>query len=276
MVIEDRDYRQPQVAKEECDRKRGDREQRGIRVLTWRTWRRHEIENYFLEPAILFPVMAEAFGTTEGEVEQRFHRLVSILAVDQAAQYAIYHMRHPWTDQNLPGRLPPGIPGKEARPRWDPQQNSVVAPAKNEVERHLETAIDKGQEALKEAGSRMRPDDAIRAFHDKCEQWAELEAHRPEWRVDWAGKEILAHMRQWLAAEYGWPDTESGTRERVDWDSMTRSQRGEQERAIERGLQPRLVHKFLALLSNPSSADHWENEIRQEWHAVAEICAAKP
>ena len=94
--------------------------------------------------------------------------------------------------------------------------------------------------------------------------------------MDWAGKEILAHMRQWLAAEYGWPDTESGTRERVDWDSMTRSQRGEQERAIERGLQPRLVHKFLALLSNPSSADHWENEIRQEWHAVAEICAAKP
>ena len=275
VVIEDRDYRDPQLAERECDSKKKDRQERGVHVTAWQTWKRHEIENYFLEPSVLLPVMAQAFGVSVDEVQQRVCRLLSVLAVDQAAQYAIYQMRHPWTDRNLPGHLPPGIPRKEARPRWDQQQNSIVAPSQDEVEGHLKDAINKGEKALKKAASSIAPDDALDAFHEKCDQWCDMTLERRQWRIDWAGKELLAYLRQWLAAEFGWLNKETGAREQLDWESMSRRERDERDREIEHAIQPLLVRELLAVLSKAPSGDRWEDGMRDEWQELAKACLRK-
>lgn len=273
VVIEDRDYRTAQDAEKECHGKKQRREDRGIQILAWRAWKRHEIENYFLEPAVLFAVLAHAFHTRESEVEKRFHHLISILAVDQAAQHALYQMRHPWTDVGLPGRLPPGIPRKGARPRWDAATRSVVAPSQDDVEQHLSRAIESGEKALDRARAADDPSKAIGLFRDTCTRWARLTPDDAEWRTDWAGKELLAYLRLWLAAEYGWPASPSGDRAPVQWDSLEREERARLHRDIEWALQPRFVRELLTLLAKDSPVGDWERAVCREWQEVADMCS---
>src|SRR5947199_269843 len=61
MVIEDRDYRTTLEASQDCKELKKRRAEREVRVIDWRAWRRNEIENYLIQPEVLFPVMADAF-----------------------------------------------------------------------------------------------------------------------------------------------------------------------------------------------------------------------
>lgn len=273
VVIEDRDYRDPPTAEDECARKKKEREVRSIQVGAWRTWQRHEIENYLLEPTVLFPVMAYVFEIDEAAVQARLEGLLSTLAVDQAAQCAIYQMRHPWTTHDLPGRLPPGLPG-EARPQWSRDNGTaLIAPKADEVEEALRNVIDRGRRALKDTAAAMEPGAVVKAFQDKCNEWASLSLDDAAWRVDWGGKEVLKYLRQGLAARQGWLDPATGRREPIDWTAMaSRRERDERDREIEHAIQPLLVRELLAVLSKAPSGDRWEDGMRDEWQELAKAC----
>ena len=276
VVVEDRDFRDPQLAARETAAKKKDRERRGVRVLHWRAWKRHEIENYLLESSIVLPSMAAAFGTDPKEIEELLEGLLSALAVDQAAQYAIYQMRHPWTTHDLPGRLPPGLPG-EARPQWNSaRKTELAAPSREQVERALSDVIDRGRETLNDTEAAMEPDAVLQTFDDKCNEWASVSLDDAAWRVDWGGKEVLKYLRQGLAARQGWLDPATGRREPIDWTAMSsRRERDERDREIEHAIQPLLVRELLAVLSKAPSGDRWEDGMRDEWQELAKACLRK-
>jgi len=67
-AIEDRDFRSVEEAREDCKRNRKNREDREIRVIEWSAWNRCEIENYLLEPDVLFPIFSAVFGCSGDDV----------------------------------------------------------------------------------------------------------------------------------------------------------------------------------------------------------------
>ncbi len=68
LAIEDRDFRSANESRDDCARKKKDREGRDIRVIAWSTWNRCEIENYLLEPDVLLPVFRDAFGCDDRDI----------------------------------------------------------------------------------------------------------------------------------------------------------------------------------------------------------------
>jgi hypothetical protein len=267
VVVEDRDYRSEETARQECEHKRKRREERGVNALGWVCWRRNEVENYFLDSAILYPAMARAFGTEVDQVDRRLQHLIGVLGVDQAAQSVLYAARHPWSDAELPGRLPAGLPRAEARPRWDPQSHTVVAPERGKVEGSLIQVIGTANRTADSMKQVLDADALLARFGSLSDQWTGLTLDDNAWRVDWSGKDVLAHLRQWLAADFGWLDKQSGAREKVDWDDLAGSQRHEWDRRIEWAIQPHLVESLLGSLRAGTGS-----EARNEWDAVLTTC----
>lgn len=258
-VIEDRDYRTVEMAQKDCKANQKDRQGRGVTIEFWRSWRRNEIENYFIEPLVVCPVFARAFATSEDIVSATLQDVIAKTATDQALQFTLagFRDRFPKGERDVGG-----VSRADGRPKWS--EGGIQAPERNTVERLLGGVVSNALEKLETQGRPNRKH-FIRMFGDKCDEWTDAQLDDSKWRVDWAGKEILQWVRISLSAKCGWPDS-NGDRVAVDWASISRNARDEKDREIEKALQPRLVKRFLQLLMSP------ETELAgviDEWREIA-------
>lgn len=255
LVLEDRDYRDPVQAQAECAANLDDRRKRAIRIVAWRTWRRHEIENYLLEPEVVVPVLAAAFRVSEDVVRERLTRVVASLGLDQAAQWTLDRLR-----TLLPDRISSvaGLPRATARPRWDSAAHQFVAPPAETVERALGTVIEGSLTSFKSAANAIVSTQVIEEFKRKRTDWVSVTVNDDAWKTDWAGKDVLMTLARWLAGEFGWAGGNP-----VDWIGMARPQADTLDREIATALQPTFVAAFLQLLDGGSVP-----EIREEWNSL--------
>jgi hypothetical protein len=261
LVIEDRDYRQSDIAENECRGKCKDRRGRQVRVSMWQTWNRHEIENYLLEPSISLPVVAEAFQVSEDDARDRLSLVISSLATDQAAQWTIHQVRALLPQEGIVG----GLPRKTSRPLWNPKECKVEAADVDVVAEKLAELTQTVVSKIETARGGISPEGVVEAFRAKRDEWGSVSLADPDWRIDWAGKEILQTLCRWLAGEFGWKSAGEETRERVDWLALMDERRdGVKDREIAIALQPRLVDSLLSHLTARN------DDIVREWTELRE------
>ncbi len=111
-------------------------------------------------------------------------------------------------------------------------------------------------------------------FDLKCREWDAVTVTSREWRIEWAGKDILLCLSRWLAAEVGVCLPPNSARTRINWDALaaeraTRGKRTKKDQEIERlithELQPKLVKTFLEYLP------HADDDVKDEWESLANI-----
>jgi hypothetical protein len=236
-----------------------------VQVLGWYAWRRAEIENYLLEPEVLFPVMAEAFGCKEEQVREAVGEILPALVAFQATQYALYRARRTWVESDPVQILPQMAQNVSFRPRWTGGQPRLAAPDVDSVRKQLKDNVERWQACFlsKEdcaiqgsQGKALLPD-----FEAKCSEWGRVDFGDQVWRMDWAGKEILHWLRIWLTGTFGWRDA-TGARALVKWDGLGRAKMAAQDRPIEDVLRPFLCQKFLdhlGTLKEGSILSEWQN-----------------
>jgi len=264
-VIEDRDYRDMSAAEKECRYKKKTREDRDIRVGFWRTWERHEIENYLLEPRVVLSTMAAAFQVGESAVEERLGRILHGSVVDEAAQLALSQCR-----SGLPDRQTAvgGLNRKDARPVWDDSIKRFVAPDASSVAQALTEVMNHAHQRFQGEDRLPRTDELLELFHTKCKEWEFMAVASPVWKIEWAGKEVLQRLRRALSGEFGWPVRPgSAVREPVRWNELAgQNLDGEKDREIERFLQKHLVKAFLDFLNAEE-----DTEARREWDEILDL-----
>ena len=259
-VIEDRDSRSLEIAKKDCRGNVKDRQGRGVEIIFWRTWQRNEIENYLIEPSIVFPVLSKAFDTNEASVAELLQEIIRETAIDQALQYTLDDFRasYPKGEKDVGG-----VNRKDGRPRWN--EGRLVIPSRQNVETLLEGVLVQSLEKLEPA---RRPDSTtfINTFREKCDEWSEMNLDDMTWRTEWTGKDVLQWLRFGLSSKYGWPESsENPRRVRIEWEALSPRKKGEKDRQIERALQPRLVKQFLRVISQ-SAPDM--TEVSEEWSGI--------
>ena len=255
-VIEDRDHRKPEFAAKQCRRNKKNRESRGVQIGFWKTWKRNEIENYLIEPSIVIPVFADAFGTSEDNVKECLQSVLTTTSDDQALQHTLSEFRSVFPNgESEVG----GVPRKECRPRWE--GGALQSPSQEKVSELLAAVL---TDSVKKLAEERHPkvDDFLKGFDDKCKKWRKVKLEDNEWRTDWAGKEVLLWLRIKMAAEFGWPDFPSSGRVKVEWEALNQSDSGELDRRIERVLQPRLAKALLHLLNEDKEDD---SALVSEW-----------
>jgi hypothetical protein len=261
-VIEDRDYRSLEQARNDCDASLKDRKDRGAHVRSWRTWNRHEIENYFIEPEVVTPVLARWFGASEADVVARMEQVITLSAVDQAAQYALSNLRSSLPDaQKTVG----GLPRADARPQWSDKTRTIVAPARELVEQKLTEVVQASSKRFTEKSQKVDPAIILGSFRIQADIWSKVKLSDQAWRCDWAGKEILLSVCRWLAGEFGWPTENGGARQSVIWSRLTRQQCDEKDREMAFSLEKDLTVAFLQYLESARDSD-----IRKEWNEIVE------
>ena len=261
VVIEDRDCRTQDQAAKDCDSKKKDRMERGVGILDWRTWQRNEIENYLIEPAVLIPVLAQAFGISESDTEERLKQVVSASATDQAALWALAVF---WDELPDRARFAVGLPRRTARPVWRAQQTSFVPPDTAIVRDALHDRLAQAAKGITRRTSKLDVDGAIVRFDKKCAEWADTGLESDTWRIDWAGKELLTTLFRWLSGEFGWQDPDTGQLDPINWEQLIAERTdAEMDRTISRAIQPRLVSAFLQYLADNDGAPAVD-----EWHRV--------
>jgi hypothetical protein len=258
-VIEDRDHRTKEVAEKDCRGKLKDRRERGVKIGFWKSWNRHEIENYLVEPAIVRPVFSEVFDTPEDKVSESLQEVLTKTAIDQALQLALSEFRSAFPNEKSVG----GVSRKEARPRWG--ENGLVVPDPNTVKDDLTRVFVQSLQSL-QPDRQPEMDRYLERFVRKSEEWLEMKVNDKGWRIDWAGKEVLAWLRVKMASEAGWPDVKDHAhRTPIEWEKMSPKEYSEQDRLIERAIQPRLVKALLRkLTSNATDMP----EIVEEWNGL--------
>jgi hypothetical protein len=264
MAIEDRDFRTLDEAAKECAGAKADRESRGVRVLAWRAWRRSEIENYFLEPEVVLPVMAEVFGCSQDDVRQGLTEVVRTLAVYQAVQYALYRARRSWKESDPTPVLPNNL---ECRPIWDDGSCRPIAPVRENVRARLETNVQEWQTrfaSAPEAHAPPRGKDVLRDFDSKCDEWQTIGWGDAAWRMDWTGKEILHWLRLLLTARFGWYERDTSARVKIQWQGLSRSRREARDREIESALRPMMVAKFVNYITTLNGGEVYDEFLQIE------------
>jgi hypothetical protein len=269
LVIEDRDFRTVEKATKDSARSQRSREERDIRVLAWRSWRRNEIENYLLDDAVLLPVLTQWFNCPERDIVDVVNRVVQTLAVFQAAEHALYRVRRKWGQSDPTSMLRNGL---QHKPHWDEVEKGPVPPNVTGVRDRLAENIGQWREKRVIPGDGnleepFRGDLLLQEFDQKYEQWR-TEAHdTPVWRIDWAGKEVLQYLRLCLTARYGWPNAATGTRDFLCWDGLNKPRRSAeyrqctaQDRDVEFAMQKDLVDAFTTHLAATSHGD-----LHDEW-----------
>ncbi|MBI4669348.1 MAG: hypothetical protein HY747_09240 [Elusimicrobia bacterium] len=259
-VIEDRDFRELSQANQGCEKKKDDRVQRGARIINWVSWQRHEIENYLLEPDVIFPVMGEAFKIKNLDlIQQKLERLLKNSFSYYALQCAIYQWRSNFprfdpTIQNISGKF------QEPKPFWDSVKKTFVFPSQEQISNFLNKVADANKEIIENADKRLlAPKDCENIFNSKIKQWENMEVGNKGWLIDWPGKDVMAHLRKELAYEFSWQE------ENINWDKMSRAEQKERDLEIEQALQPYLCNQFLRFLSQQSNS-----AIRKEWDGLVE------
>ena len=232
LVIEDRDFRDESTAKKDCENNEKDRRKRGVQLLGWRTWRRNEIENYFLEPDVLYPVMIDAFDCTNADVAQALNEIIPPLALYQSIQDVLYCARKPWIDARLGGEL---IQGVNAWPTWDDHKRTLKVPVHAEIRGRLEETLGGLATGLRKKKEKWDKLGLLTRFDEKYEAWSKVEVDDPTWRLEWSGKEILQLLRISLSAQHGWRDAASGTRSRLRWQHLNKTKRDAQDQTRRTG-----------------------------------------
>ncbi len=269
VVVEDRDFRTLERAQKDCDHDRKDRLKREVRICVWRTWRRNEIENYFLELPVLLPVMEEWFGCSEEMLKQTLAEILPPLSLYQAVQATLYEVRSCWEqtepDSDLRSGLKPLL-----EPQWE-QNGSVSSPAVDPARAFLMKKLDDWQARAHRLGrpfAQTYPKEVIQAFEGRLEQWAKPALDDDFWRCDWSGKEVLQWLRKRLSHKCGWPDPSTGSRRSVDWTAIAdRKNSDALDRDLEAALRPDLVRALLRYI-----ADAPDTVVAREWNEIAECC----
>lgn len=260
-VIEDRDFRSEEDATKSCRGKEKDRRRRAVRILQWRCWKRHEIENYFLDEPILIPVMREWFACTEDQVRDAVRDTLASLVVFQAVDHALYHSRQSWSKSD-----PSSLLRQELghRPQWDESSKSPTSPRFEDVRESLERNLEKWREKFSQDSQLREPfsgEACLKDFTDKFKEWSSMAYGNDGWKIDWSGKEVLQGLCRCLSARHGWPSDGGSNRKDPDWGSLSRSKQGEMDREIEHAMQRDLVSAFLAHLGGLTQGplfDEWE------------------
>ncbi len=262
VVIEDRDFRCEDNATKYCRGREKDRRKRAVRILQWRCWKRHEIENYFLEKPILIPVMRDWFACTEDQVRDAVGDTLTALTVFQAVDHALYHNRQSWSksDPTSPLRQELGH-----RPQWDESSKSLAAPRFEDIRESLARNLQKWREKFSQDSQLREPfsgEACLHDFTDKFSEWSGMAYSDDGWRIDWSGKEVLQGLCRCLSSRHGWPSDGGSNRKQLDWSSLIQlKQAAEMDREIERAMQPDLVKAFLAHLGGLTEGplfDEWE------------------
>jgi len=262
-VIEDRDFRSPAGAKSECSARMKDRTGRAIQVVAWQTWRRHEIENYLIEPDVVMPTLAEAFGVQPHVVQDRLTKVIECLRTDQAAQWVLSEFREALSDRNLPSYVG-GLPRVTARPTWDSRTQRLTAPGDATVENEVGKLINNGLNSWQRDAVGIDAGALMGAFVAKRVEWSTVTFADQAWRIDWGGKEVLSALIRWLAGEFGLAKEAP-----AKWAEMSRPESESVERTLVVTLQPSLVERFLSFLEATTDAD-----LRQEWDEINKLVAA--
>ncbi len=256
--IEDRDFRTQAQADQDCVECFNDLDKRrGVAVRGWFTWRRNEVENYFLDDEILTPVMSGWFGCADADVKEALRNAVESLAVFQAVQAAVYGIRRWWEDTD-PAAGISGSPSLHVggRPRW---VEGNLAPADSEtIKESLLNNFDKWRDRYVGGKTKTPPPekaDIAKVF----DQWAagtpDESSEAAHWRTAWAGKEILKLVRQQLAHRFG---TNYGgnlgkllsqqgiePKQSIPWDKLKPGPRESIDRELEHEIQSHLVKQLI-------------------------------
>jgi hypothetical protein len=256
-VIEDRDFRTPSKAADQCASKKQRRAERGLNIATWRTWNRNEIENYLVEPQVVAPCLAFVFECTGDEVKQILEDLLPCLVVHQAFQHAFYNTREMWEATDSAPILPNSL---SLAPVWNDTSLQATSP-------DFEVAFEKFERNFSTWRGRLGGpagiDSILGGLKSKYLEWQRPSLSNRFWVHDWSGKDILQWLRIALTARFGWRDRNTGARANVEWGGLNRARRDAQDRPIEAELKPLLVHSFLEHLSSLTSG-----ELYDEWHGL--------
>ena len=266
-VIEDRDFRTLEDATSDCSQNRRLREERSVRVLAWRCWRRNEIENYLLDDAVLLPVMRKWFSCPEADVIEVASQVVQSLSVFQAAQHALYTARRLWTRSDPESRLRQGL---RHRPVWDDVRKLPVLPDPRAVSSALTQNAAKWKKAFVDNGHLKEPfsgESLLQEFNRKYEEWRTVTYGSPVWRIDWSGKEVLQYLRFCMTARYGWPDSAAGSRTSLSWEGWNKGRStdeyrkcAEKDREIEFEMQKDFADAFAHHIAGLR-----EGQVYEEW-----------
>ena len=208
-------------------RKRKDRLERTVGVQTWQTWVRNEIENYLIEPEVIVPVIAEYFQTNDQLfVQNRLESVVACLRVDQAAQFALYQFWQGFRHSTpLKSRYIGGLPKRTARPCWSADKREMIAPETAIVKNALEKVLTEKADLHHRDSKLIDCGKFLDQFDQKCREWNTVTVASRDWRIEWAGKDILLCLSRWLAAEVGIRIPPSLAQTRVDWDALARREK---------------------------------------------------
>jgi hypothetical protein len=260
-AIEDRDFRTIDESKDDCQKISRNRQDRGIRLLGWRAWSRNEIENYLLEPEVLYPVMADAFGCTTRQVEDGLIEVLPSLVPFQALQFVVNRARRLWEISD-PARLL--WSGASSRPNWDDSNLRALAANQDEVRQALEKNLAQWRSVLAtscQLGDPTQGFDALAEFDRQLDIW-QTPQDASFWQTEWTGKDTLQWLRILLSARFGVWDADSGVRVKLRW-QLSRSKREAQDRPLESALRPRLAEQLVIHLTGLTSGD-----LHDEWAEI--------
>ncbi|MFA7236729.1 MAG: hypothetical protein WC058_07685 [Phycisphaeraceae bacterium] len=257
-AIEDRDYRSLQEAEGECHGNAQSRIDRGIAVKGWLAWQRHEIENYFIEPDILVPVLSTEFGVDSHIVTDRLNQLLKVQCIDQAARATLARFKSVLPDKHA---VVGGLDPRKYRPKWNSESRAFDFPKIQTVDQGLAEII---QKAKPKMAIEIDENTQLQAFHEQVAVWKDMDSGKNAWKEDWSGKEVLHGMLQWMAGEFGWNNAPNEPQSPIAWDKLNQKEAKTQLRHIESVLQRSFVRAFLEFLSGSEA-----HPIRSEWNELA-------
>lgn len=279
VVLEDRDFRSMELASADCKAKREERESRGIAMRGWMTWRRNEIENYFLDHEVLFPAMCETFGCKDTDVQGAFDAAKNAIIVFQSVKMAVGHalassryiQSEAQDDHKAWAELVKMLKVGGGAPRWSAAGLTLPEPKK--IRTDLEGKIKGAQNKAFKNGQFREPlhGQVLLSKFDECvKEWTSA-VPESTWKSVWAGKEILKLVRQGLAAKFAvhvfmdHSRVDKGTRllKPVEWHKIgegktkeeAREEQDSLDRDIELAMQPVLIKHLFSHLSSVPTAD---------------------
>ena len=102
------------------------------------------------------------------------------------------------------------LSGLRSRPEW---KDKAIGPPDYNAFR---SGLEKNRDAWSEQMQAIQCD-VVADFDEKFGLWKACQWQDDFWCHDWAGKEILHWLRIAMTSRFGWPNTESGVREALDW-----------------------------------------------------------
>lgn len=234
-IIEDRDSRTPDVAQQDCRSRQRDRESRGIAMRIWTTWDRNEIENFFLDDAILIPAMSSAFACSDDDVTRALSESLVLCEPFQALQLTISKYWANWK------QIAPKVLSVGGRFGWN--QNGPVSVDAQQLVDLLKSGWVRWTSQLGSMDTDCKSGATIAGEFEANLRHARTEREAASWRDTWCGKELLRGVRELLSSQFAAPKIATpAERKQIPWHACkNNSERAALDRAIEREIQPQLV-----------------------------------